>query len=126
MVSGRRGHSLVELIVAMAFLAATLSAIAATGVVALRRTGRAILTQDVAAAAALVLDSLISEPAPASGSAAGPGRRLEWVVDPPAGGWSRVLVRGIDEATGSVLLELVGAWAPPPVSPHAPSPAAVP
>lgn len=64
MVSRRAGHTLAELVVAITFLGATLSGLAAAALVGARWTRDAVLRQEALAVATATLDSLLALPAP--------------------------------------------------------------
>lgn len=115
----RSGHSLVELLVAMMVLGVALSGVAATSTLSLRFARDALRLEEDAARAAFILDSLAVHGAPTSGASTSGASDLErttfdWVVTPMPGGWSRLAVTATDGRTAGTIVELTGAWAPPP------------
>lgn len=119
----RPGHSLPELIVALTFLAVTLSAIASGAVVALRGTAEAVRRQEATTLALALLDSILAGPEPAAGRRDAPGFVAVWGTSDggPARGVS-VNVRAPDEEGGRTLARLQGVWIPlPPALPPADS-----
>lgn len=120
MVSGRRGHSLAELVVAMAILGASLAGMAAVPVVGSRRAGEAVLLQRAVTLAGEVLDSLAAlGDAPTSGrrDPAAPGLVAEWEVRARAAGSSTVLVRVHRATAADTIATLDGLWIPAPPGP---------
>ena len=116
---GRPGHSLPELIVALTFLAVTLSAIASGSVVALRATAEAVRRQEASALGLALLDSIIAGPEPVAGRRDAPGLVAEWAIGDagPVRDVSLTL-RLPDEDGGRPLVRLQGVWiAPPPALP---------
>ena len=111
----RRGHSLPELIVTLAFLAATLGAVAAGGVAATRRTDLAAGRQDAVVVAAAVLDSLlaISDPPPADDSTLAGEWRVAWRVREDGEG--KIVRVGARHPAARVGAVVEGFWAVPPV-----------
>ncbi|HEX6135802.1 MAG TPA: prepilin-type N-terminal cleavage/methylation domain-containing protein [Longimicrobiales bacterium] len=77
---GRAGFSLVELIVALTILAVTLLGLAGAAAVAHRSFLAAAAVERGTDAAALVLDSLLREPAPVSGTRSDPRAVLRWTI----------------------------------------------
>ena len=107
----RPGHSLPELLVTLAFLGATLGAVAAGGVAASRVTRDAVRRQEALALAAATVDSLVAAPDPVDDSVRSGPWLIEWRVLPDSSGRVlRVLVR--DPQT-RLRLRLDGFWAPP-------------
>ena len=110
----RRGHSLAELIVTLAFLGATLGAVAAAALAATRGTAAAVERQRGLASAAAVLDSLLSQVDPATGEKEAGGFVLRWTVT-GAGRGRAIRVVTLDPARAEIAI-LDGFWAPlPPV-----------
>jgi Tfp pilus assembly protein PilV len=115
MVAVRPGHSLPELVVALAFLGASLTAMASASVLASRWTGDAVGKQRVLAVAEAVLDSLLSLPEPpGDGSlAVGPGT-IEWAIDSVGFQGARLVgVTATGAGQGPVPIQLRGLWIPP-------------
>jgi prepilin-type N-terminal cleavage/methylation domain-containing protein len=79
-VARRPGFSLVELIVAMVLLSIALVALAGTTVVAQRTFAGAAADEAAVHAAAAVIDSLLAESAPASGSRLAGRILVEWMA----------------------------------------------
>lgn len=77
----RAGHSLAELIVAMAVLGVGLVSVSAASVFAMRRTNDALLRERAVVLAAATLDSLALLAAPADGTLQESGIRIQWVVE---------------------------------------------
>jgi type II secretory pathway pseudopilin PulG len=85
MVTGRRGHSLPELIVALTLLGATLAGVASTAVLGSRWTTDAVMRQRALTLAESVLDSLVGSPGmPGSGEVTdlAPPWVVQWAVEP--------------------------------------------
>lgn len=129
MVSRRSGHSLPELIVALALLGATLAAVASSAVLGARWTHEAAARQGALAVAEAVLDSLnaLADP-PGSGDRelSVPPWVVEWVVAPgdaSRGLGVRVHARPGPGATSPArpLAEAYGLWLPPLPSPLPPA-----
>jgi prepilin-type N-terminal cleavage/methylation domain-containing protein len=76
----RPGFSLVEVIVALTVLSVGLLALAGTSALAQRAFAGADATERAARAAAAIIDSLMLEPEPASGSRALYGTTVHWTV----------------------------------------------
>ena len=115
----RQGHSLVELIVTLTFLAATLGAIAGGAVAAVRWTSSAARQQEALAVAASTLDSLLASPAPEAGSGEVRGWSVGWEIAPDSAG-RMVRVVASDSRTG-LEAAITGLWIPvPPVLPSVP------
>lgn len=113
----RRGHSLVELIVTLAFLGATLGAVAAATVAATRGTVTSAHTQQALSAAAATLDSLLAHPDPSDGEQRARGRVLTWTL--VAAGRGRAVRIVARDAGDREVAALDGFWAPlPPVLPQ--------
>lgn len=108
----RRGHSLVELIVALMVLGVSLSGVAATHVLALRLTGEAFRLGEAAAEASVILDSLITDARPVSGTASAASVRYDWTVTETMDAGSRVVVTATDAHSGARILELAGVRVP--------------
>lgn len=104
----RRGHSLAELLVTLAFLGVALGAISAAIIHGGRSTMAAAASQEAVGVAAALLDSLVAAPlATVGGTTAGP-YRARWTihahapgeyvvvtVEPPVPGPATVTVRGL-------------------------------
>lgn len=82
----RRGHSLAELIVALALLGIVLTSTGSAMVVALRRTRAALDRRQAAMAATELLDSLRAEPLASAGAAQHGRVWFRWWLDPAPGG----------------------------------------
>lgn len=112
----RRGHSLAELIVTLAFLGATLGAVAAGSLAATQGTARAVERQRGLSSAAVVLDSLLAHADPVDGEVHVAGSVLAWTVTPAGRG--RVVRVVVRDAGAAALATLDGFWIPlPPVLP---------
>lgn len=109
-MTGPKGHSLPELIVAIAFLGIGLGGVGASSVLGARWTGEALRRQEAVRTAVAVLDSLVAAPSPASGTREAGRLRLSWVVREGSGPVS-VLVETLE---GRRLFELEG-WRLAPV-----------
>ena len=96
------GHSLVELIVAMTFLASTVVAVGGTALLAEQRSGRAVATQRATRLAAAALDSVARAGGTTAGNRSEAGLTLRWG---PIG--DRIRVTAVDPA-GITLVTLVG------------------
>ena len=108
----RTGHSLPEMIVTLAFLAATLGAVSAGALAAARTTAAAVDRQDALAVASAALDSLLTAEAiiPEAGQS---GRwRVEWRRIPSGDGYV-LRVHASDPHTGRRAV-VESFWAPPP------------
>lgn len=116
---GRPGHSLVELIVALTLLGASLAAISATTLLSVRRTRDAVHLQEATGLATALMDSLLAEPEPRSGIRRGPWGSIVWEVEGAATG--RVVRMRVVAADGRTTAELRGLWIP--AAPAAPGPA---
>lgn len=77
----RRGHSLVELLVALTVLGVGLGAVSAASVFAMRSTNDALLRERAVILGVGTLDSLTALRAPGGGTRHVSGIRMEWVVD---------------------------------------------
>lgn len=100
MVSARGAFALVEAVVALTLLGIAAAASGAASSWASRRILDARATEEAAAAAELVLDSLVATPSPASGSTRLDGCDLAWTVAGDGGARRielRVRVRGAEE-----------------------------
>lgn len=116
----RPGHSLVEMVVALTFLGASLAAITAAGVLSTRRTLDAIRLQEATALAAAILDSVAAGTAPVAGERRSPWGLLEWDVRSSESGSSRVGVRLRGPGVTDTLDLVLGGWIPPaPILPAA-------
>ncbi|MEJ2186216.1 MAG: hypothetical protein P8Z36_09800 [Gemmatimonadota bacterium] len=80
----RPGHSLAELIVAMAVLGVGLASVSAASVFAVRRTNDALLRERAVVLAAATLDSLTALAAPDDGTLQVADIRIQWVVQKTA------------------------------------------
>jgi Tfp pilus assembly protein PilV len=118
-IAARPGHSLPELLVTLAFLGASLTAMASASVLASRWTGDAVARQWVVAVAEAVLDSLTSLPEPPmDGSMAVDQGTIEWSIDPVGFGEARsVEVTATGAGRGPAPLQLRGLWIPPLLGP---------
>lgn len=113
-LTGRPGHSLPELIVAVMFLASSLVAVGASAVLGARWTAVAGARQDATRVAAAVLDSVAAIPAVSDGGRSIDGFRVRWTSGPEG-----VLVVRVF-AGGRFLVELAGVRLPTvPVLPDA-------
>lgn len=111
---GRAGHSLPELVVALTFLGASLTAMASTAVLATRWTGDAVARQQALSMAESILDSLAfaSDP-PVTGTAEQERWSIAWDVD-SVGPAIRVLrVTVLLPAAPLPVVELDGLWLAP-------------
>ena len=112
----RRGHSLVELTVALVLLAVGLGAVGLSALLGSRWTDRGIARQEAVAAAAHVLDSLVLAPGPVDGAGAWGGAPARWTVRPGPGAAVVLEVRvGLRDRRGpGSWLRLTGLALPPP------------
>jgi prepilin-type N-terminal cleavage/methylation domain-containing protein len=121
MVSHRAGHSLPELIVALALLGVTLGAVASSAVMGSRWTHDSVARQRALALAEATLDSLAAfarPPASGERKLPDPPWVVEWAVAPgerERGLQVRVGTRAGDEtrAPTRILAEVHGLWLPP-------------
>lgn len=113
----RRGHSLVELMVALTLLAGSLASISATTHLSLRRTQDAVQLQEAGALALAVMDSLLADPDPRAGSGTGDWGTMRWEAEATEGG--RVLrVRVGSLRDDRTVAEVESFWVPvPPIVP---------
>lgn len=114
MTSIRAGHSLPELLVALTFLGASLTAMASTAVLATRWTGDAVARQQSRSVAESVLDSLALAPdPPVRGTAHREPWTIGWAVDSVAPA-IRLLRVTVDRPGDPVPpVELRGLWLAP-------------
>lgn len=112
-MTGRGGHSLVELIVAMTFMGSAFAGISATALLGARWTAAAGARAEMVAVAASALDSILADSTP---PLAGAGDRqrvhLRWAVARDSAA-TRVTVDAGTEAP-ALSLRLEGVWAPSP------------
>lgn len=78
--ASRPGHSLPELIVAVAFLGASLGAVGATAAAAAGRTRDAVLKQEAVRQTGTILDSLLAAPQLENGERQLTGVAIHWKV----------------------------------------------
>lgn len=107
----RRGHSLPELIVAIALLGTAVAAVGASSVVGARWAAEGFARQEAVRAGMAVLDSLAAVASPSAGSRVGERLTVRWRVEPMAGGAViRATVLTVDG--GRVLASLIGPVVP--------------
>ena len=112
----RHGHSLVELIVTLAFLGATLGAVAAASLAASRGTAEAVRRQEGLSSAAAILDSLLAHAGPVDGEQHAAGMVIAWTLT--GGGPGRAVRVVVRDRTAAEVAALDGFWAPlPPILP---------
>ena len=100
---GRRGFTLVEVVVATLLLAVALTAVAGLSFLSARHLGRARSAEWAAASLASVADSLARRGVAADGRRSGPGGRITWRrVGSPGAGLSGVVLEA--RAPGGRLL----------------------
>jgi Tfp pilus assembly protein PilV len=118
-IAGRSGHSLPELVVALAFLGASLTAMASASVLASRWTGDAVGRQRVLVVAEAILDSLITLPEPPlDGSTALDLETIAWVVDSVGLSGARMVeVTALGAGHRQARVQLRGLWIPPLLDP---------
>jgi Tfp pilus assembly protein PilV len=111
----RPGHSLPEVLVALTFLGASLTAMASTAVLASRWTGDAVGRQHALAVAEAVLDSLTGLPdAPQPGSRDVEHWTIEWTVDSVGPARARMIRLTAGRAgRDPPLVQLRGVWVAP-------------
>jgi Tfp pilus assembly protein PilV len=111
----RPGHSLPEVLVALTFLGASLTAMASAAVLASRWTGDAVGRQHALAVAEAVLDSLTGLPdAPQPGSRDVDRWTIEWTVDSVAPATARMIrLTAWRAGPGPPSVELRGVWVAP-------------
>ncbi len=111
MVTGRKGHSLAELLVAVTLLSGVLLTGGATALVGARLTTEAILRQEVSRSVGAVMDSLLRLPAvPVDGRVLGGGPwAATWTVRPADDGSAEVRIEARG-AGGEMLSVLRGTW----------------
>jgi Tfp pilus assembly protein PilV len=111
----RPGHSLPEVLVALTFLGASLTAMASAAVLASRWTGDAVGRQHALAVAEAVLDSLTGLPdAPQPGSRDVDRWTIEWTVDSVAPATARMIrLTAWRAGPGPPSVQLRGVWVAP-------------
>lgn len=108
-----RGHSLVELMVALTLLGISLAAISATTVLSVRRTQDAVHFQEATALGLALLDSLLADPDPRSGTGPGEWGAIHWEVRDTVVG-RLVSVRVGARRDHRTVAEFGGLWIPTP------------
>jgi hypothetical protein len=107
----RPGHSLPELIVAIAFLGTTLGVVGSTAVLGARQVAGAALLHEAVREAAAALDSLAAVPAPEAGGRTTQRLRILWEPGSEAG-HPRIRVTVLPRSGDGVLAMRVGAPVP--------------
>jgi hypothetical protein len=107
----RAGHSLPELVVAVAFLGATVGVVGASSVLGARQVALAALRHEAIRAASTALDSVAAAPAPAAGGRATARLLIRWTPVARLGG-PGLSVTVVSRADGRPLATLVGAVPP--------------
>lgn len=108
MVTRRPGHSLPELMVAVAFLGVAMGGVAASTLLGARWAADALLRQEALRVAAATLDSVAAAAEPASGARGSARWRIRWHV---GSGDGRVTVT-VESPDGSPLARLEGRRVP--------------
>lgn len=98
----RHGFGLIELIIALTILAVGVLGLAAAAVTAHRAFLTADALQRAGTAAAIVIDSLMREPAPAAGERSIDGVRVQWRAASAAAGVTDIYVTVEVAAAGTV------------------------
>jgi Tfp pilus assembly protein PilV len=111
----RPGHTLAEVLVALTFLGASLTAMASAAVLASRWTGDAVGRQQALAVAEAVLDSLTGLPdAPQPGARDVERWTLEWAVDSVGPAKARMIrLTAWTAERGPHSVQLSGVWVAP-------------
>jgi Tfp pilus assembly protein PilV len=111
----RPGHSLAELLVALTFVGASLTAMASAAVLASRWTGDAVGRQHALAVAEAVLDSLTGLPdAPQPGARDVEHWTVEWAVDSVGPATARTIrLTAWRTGGGPPSVQLRGVWVAP-------------
>jgi type II secretory pathway pseudopilin PulG len=110
----RAGHSLPELVVALTFLGASLTAMASTAVLATRWTGHEVARQQALSVAETILDSLaLASDPPVVGTADRERWTIGWAVDSVAPALRALRVTVDIPADPMPPVELRGLWLAP-------------